>query len=68
MAKLKQGSRGAPRPGQGAPSSGRQPLVPTESLPGWLALAQIALLLGVPIALLLFARVILHRFFPGLGY
>ena len=24
--------------------------------------------LGIPIGLLLFARVILHKFFPGLGY
>jgi len=29
---------------------------------------QAALLLGIPLTLLLVARVILHRFFPGLGY
>jgi hypothetical protein len=68
MAKSRPGSRGAQPPGQGGSASGRQPLVPSTPLPGWLALVQIALLLGLPISLLLVARVILRRFFPELGY
>jgi len=37
-------------------------------LSGTTAFVQTLILLGLPIGLLLFARVILHKFFPGLGY
>jgi hypothetical protein len=58
---------GFQRPGQPQPAS-RPSLIPAEPLPGWKALVQAALLLGIPLVLLLVARVILRKFFPGLGY
>jgi hypothetical protein len=33
-----------------------------------MALIQVVVLLGIPIALLLFAKVVLKAFFPELGY
>ena len=58
---------GGPTRGQ-AQGSGRPGLIPADPLPGWKALLQVLLLLGIPITLLLLARVILRRFFPELGY
>ncbi|HYV85521.1 MAG TPA: hypothetical protein VFB49_06400 [Patescibacteria group bacterium] len=52
--------------GQGP--AGRPPLEPADPLSGTTAFVQTLILLGLPIGLLLFARVILHKFFPGLGY
>ena len=52
--------------GQGP--ANRPSLEPADPLSGTTALLQTLVLLGLPIGLLLFARVILHRFFPGLGY
>jgi hypothetical protein len=52
--------------GQGP--ANRPSLEPADPLSGTTALLQTLILLGLPIGLLLFARVILHRFFPGLGY
>ena len=60
--------RGARPPGQGGQGPSRPSLVPADPLPVWKALMQAALLLGIPVALLLVARVILRRFFPELGY
>lgn len=42
--------------------------MPSDPLPGSKALIQVLLMAGVPLALLLVARVILKRFFPELGY
>jgi hypothetical protein len=52
----------------GSGPANRPPLEPTDPLSGTTALLQTMILLGIPIGLLLFARVILHKFFPGLGY
>ncbi len=67
----KPNNRQQPRGGQ--PSGPTQPiarpvLIPTNPLPGWKAILQALVLLGVPIALLLIAKVILRTFFPQLGY
>lgn len=43
-------------------------LVPANPLSGREALFQVVLLLGIPLALLLLARVFLRQFFPSLGY
>jgi hypothetical protein len=51
----------------GAGPSGRPPLEPADPLPLSTALIQVALLLGIPIVLLLLAKVILTRFFPGVA-
>ena len=59
--------QGATPPGQTA-HAGRPGLIPTDPLPGWKALVQAALLLGIPITLLLVAKVILRTYFPSLGY
>ena len=48
--------------------SNRPSLEPADPLSGTTALLQAFILLGIPIGLLLFARVILHKFFPGFGY
>jgi len=50
------------------PAPQRPGLIPPDRLPGWLALVQIAILLGIPITLLLLARVVLRTWFPELGY
>ena len=62
MARIERGPRSA---GAGA---GRPSLEPTEPLPLATAFIQVVVLLGVPIGLLLFAKVILRTFFPELGY
>ncbi len=67
MAKNNRRQRGAQAPGQAQPAA-RATLVPSDPLPGWKALVQAAVLLGIPIGLLLIARLILRRFFPFLGY
>lgn len=53
------------RSGGGAGPSGRPPLEPADPLPLSTAIIQVALLLGIPMVLLLLAKVILTRFFPG---
>ena len=52
----------------GSNPGGRPSLIPADPLPGWKALVQTALLLGIPIGLLLLAKVILRTYFPELGY
>jgi len=59
--------RGIQAPGAVQPVA-RPTLIPADRLPGWKAIAQALILLGVPIALLLIAKVILRTFFPQLGY
>ena len=43
-------------------------LIPANPLSLRSALIQVALLIGIPLALLLVARFILRQFFPSLGY
>ena len=57
---------GATPPGQ-APA-GRPPLAPADPLPPAKALIQVAVLLGIPLALLFVIKQILRQFFPELGY
>jgi len=52
----------------GAGPSGRPPLDPADPLPLSTALIQVALLLGIPTVLLLLAKVVLARFFPGVAH
>ena len=52
----------------GGGTGGRPPLEPANALTLRAALIQVALLLGVPVTLLIFAKVILRSFFPELGY
>lgn len=59
--------RGIQPPGTIQPVA-RPTLIPAESLPGWKAIVQALILLGIPIALLLIAKVILRTFFPQFGY
>ncbi len=54
----------APRP----TLTGRPSLIPMDPLPGWQALMQALFLLGLPILLLVLAKVVLRNFFPELGY
>ena len=56
------------RSGAGAGPSGRPPLEPADPLPLSTALIQVAFLLGIPTVLLLLAKVILTRFFPGVAH
>ena len=59
------------KPGGGGSSDSRTvvaDLIPQNPLSARTALIQVSLLVGVPLALLLLARYILHRFFPTLGY
>ena len=58
---------GATHPGHHAPA-GRPGLVPADPLPGWKAVVQSLLLVGIPLALLLIAKVILKTYYPELGY
>ena len=67
MSQMNRRSAGANPPGHHLPS-GRPGLVPSDPLPGSKALIQALLLVGLPLAFLLVARVILKRFFPELGY
>lgn len=49
--------------------SGRRSLTPSgPPLTAWKAAVQVAVLLGIPITLLLIARIILRVYFPHLGY
>ena len=59
--------KGTRPPGQTA-APARRSLEPTDSLPAWKAVVQVAILLGIPIVLLLIARILLRAFFPHLGY
>jgi len=43
-------------------------LIPANPLSTRAAIFQIAILIGVPLALLLVARFVLRQFFPSLGY
>jgi len=43
-------------------------LIPQNPLSTRAAVIQVSLLIGVPLALLLLARYLLHRFLPSLGY
>jgi len=58
---------GAPHPGHHAPA-GRQPLEPADPLPGWKAMVQALLLVGIPMVLLLIAKFVLKTYYPELGY
>ena len=49
-------------------TTGKPPLEPTDPLSPQLAFLQVALLLGIPLGLLALTKVVLSRFFPGLGY
>jgi hypothetical protein len=70
MAKQQEMTRpgGSQRPTQAKGAAAKPSLVPTDPLPGWLAAVQVLILLGVPITLLLVARLVLHHYFPQLGY
>lgn len=52
----------------GSGPSGRPPLEPANPLPLSTALIQVAFLLGLPILLLLLAKVIINAFFPGAAH
>jgi hypothetical protein len=67
MSKMNRQQGGARQPGQGQPSA-RPSLVPADPLPGWKALVQAALLLGIPLALLFLAKIVVRIFYPELGY
>lgn len=58
------GTRGA---GQGA-GSARPGLVPAHPMPLSLAVIQVVLLLGIPLAILVVIKQVLKRYFPELGY
>ena len=58
---------GATPPGQQS-QGGRLPLTPADPLPGWKAAVQALVLAGIPLILLLAAKLVLKRFFPELGY
>lgn len=63
------GQRG--KGGNPQPPAKREPvgdLIPANPLSGREALFQVVLLLGIPLILLLLARVLLRQFFPSLGY
>ena len=49
-------------------ASSKPPLEPTEPISTQVALMQVVLLLGIPLGLLALTKVVLSRFFPGLGY
>lgn len=59
MAKIEAKSRGP---------AGRPPLEPEHPLSARMALFQVFLLVGVPVAALLILKVILRVYFPELGY
>ena len=42
--------------------------MPADPLPGWKAAVQALLLVGIPLVLLVAAKLVLKRFFPELGY
>jgi len=67
MPKMNRRQGGANPPGQ-QPQGGRPSLIPADPLPGWKAAIQALLLVGIPLALLFAAKLVLKRFFPELGY
>jgi hypothetical protein len=56
------------RQGKGGGQIARPSLEPANPLKARTAFMQAAILLGIPVGLLLFAKVILRMFFPQLGY
>ncbi|HEV8701616.1 MAG TPA: hypothetical protein VGV60_10140 [Candidatus Polarisedimenticolia bacterium] len=54
-------------PGHHAPT-GRPGLEPADPLPGWKAIVQSLMLIGIPLALLLIAKFVLKTYYPELGY
>ncbi len=67
MGRMDRRPGGATPPGQSF-QGGRPSLVPADPLPGWKAALQALLLLGIPLALLFAAKLVLKTFFPELGY
>ncbi len=67
MSRNNRRSGGARPPGTAQPAV-RHSLTPVDPLPGWKALVQAVLLLGIPLTLLLLAKLVLRSFFPSLGY
>ncbi|HEV8376506.1 MAG TPA: hypothetical protein VGR38_09795 [Candidatus Polarisedimenticolia bacterium] len=62
------GNRSAKGASQGGRKEPASELVPANPLSGRQALIQVALLIGIPLLLLLLAKVLLRQFFPSLGY
>ena len=67
MSRNNRRSSGARPPGTAQPAP-RLSFTPANPLPGWKALVQAVLLLGIPLTLLLLAKLVLRTFFPSLGY
>ncbi len=67
MSKGDRWQQGPRPPGQPA-APARRSLEPSNPLPPWKAVVQVAILLGIPVTLLLIARIILRVYFPHLGY
>ncbi len=60
---------GPQMPGQPPAATPARPLlIPADPLSGGKAIVQAIVLLGIPIALLLVAKLLLRKFFPALGY
>jgi hypothetical protein len=59
------GTKGASQQGRKEPTS---ELIPSHPLSARDAVIQVVLLIGIPLILLLLAKVVLHQFFPSLGY
>lgn len=54
--------------GKGGTAPGRPPLEPEHPLQARIALIQVALLIGIPVAFLLALKPLLRAYFPELGY
>lgn len=54
--------------GRGGSAPGRPPLEPAHPLQARIALIQVALLIGIPVAFLLALKPLLRAYFPELGY
>ena len=67
MSKHNRRPGGARPPGFNQPIS-RPSLSPADPLPASKALLEAVLLLGIPLGLLLLAKLVLRIFFPSLGY
>ncbi len=67
MSQMNRKPVGANPPGH-HPPSGRPVLEPADPLPAWKALVQAVILVGIPLTLLVIAKVVLKKFFPELGY
>lgn len=63
--KGKHGTKGTSQQSRKEPTS---ELIPSHPLSTRDAVIQIVLLVGIPLILLLAAKVLLHQFFPSLGY